>query len=223
MTKLQYKTIELKDVELKSEEDGATFSGYASVFNSNDLAGDTILPGAYKDALENFTPKMFFNHDSYNLPIGKWVKVEEDEKGLKVIGELTPGNPQSEAVKAALKHGTVDGLSIGYKLVASGYKRKKDGGRTIEKIEALPEISIVTFPCDQSARIDSKSEDIDELKTVRDFENYLRDAGGFSKAEATALCAKARAVFSDQGEPDGEEKAQKEVCERIKALAERFN
>ena len=45
MTKLQYKTIELKDVELKSEEDGATFSGYASVFNSNDLAGDTILPG----------------------------------------------------------------------------------------------------------------------------------------------------------------------------------
>ena len=113
MTKLQYKTIELKDVELKSEEDGATFSGYASVFNGNDLVGDTILPGAFKETIKLSTPKMFFNHDSFSLPIGKWIKVEEDEKGLKVVGELTPGNPQSEAVKAALKHGTVDGLSIG--------------------------------------------------------------------------------------------------------------
>lgn len=221
--KLQYKTIELKEVELKSEGDGATFSGYASVFNGNDLVGDTILPGAYKDAIKNFTPKMFFNHGSYDLPIGKWLKVEEDEKGLKVLGELTPGNPQSEAVKAALKHGTVDGLSIGYRLRASGYKAKKDGGRIIEKIEALPEISIVTYPCDQAARIDSKSEDISELGTVREFENFLRDAGGFSKAEATALCAKAKVLFSNQGEPEAEEKTQKEICERIKALAERFN
>ena len=159
MMKLQYKTIELKDVGLKSEGNENTFSGYASVFNGNDLVGDTILPGAYKEAIKLFTPKMFFNHDSYELPIGKWIKVEEDEKGLKVVGELTPGNPQSEAVKAALKHGTVDGLSIGYRLRASGYKPKKDGGRIIEKIEALPEISIVTYPCDQAARIDSKSED----------------------------------------------------------------
>jgi HK97 family phage prohead protease len=119
MMKLQYKTIELKDVGLKSEGNENTFSGYASVFNGNDLVGDTILPGAYKEAIKLFTPKMFFNHDSYELPIGKWIKVEEDEKGLKVVGELTPGNPQSEAVKAALKHGTVDGLSIGYRLRAS--------------------------------------------------------------------------------------------------------
>ena len=223
MMKLQYKTIELKDVGLKSEGNENTFSGYASVFNGNDLVGDTILPGAYKEAIKLFTPKMFFNHDSYELPIGNCIKVEEDEKGLKVVGELTPGNPQSEAVKAALKHGTVDGLSIGYRLKASGYKPKKDGGRIIEKIEALPEISIVTYPCDQAARIDSKSEDISELETVREFENFLRDAGGFSKAEATALCAKAKVIFSGQGDPDGEEKAQKEVCERIKAIAERLN
>ncbi len=221
--KLQYKTIELKDVELKSEGDGTTFSGYASVFNGDDLVGDTILPGAYTEAIKNFTPKMFFNHDAYALPIGKWVSVEEDEKGLKVVGELTPGNPQSEAVKAAIHHGTVDGLSIGYRLNSSGYKSKKDGGRIITKVEALPEISVVTYPCDQSARIESKSEDINELRTIREFENFLRDVGGFSKAEATALCAKAKILFSNQRDSDGEEKMQKEVCERIKALAERCN
>lgn len=219
--KLQYKTIELKDVELKSEGDGATFSGYASVFNGNDLVGDTILPGAYKGALKKGTPKMFFNHDSYSLPIGKWIEVVEDEKGLKVVGELTPGNPQSEAVRAALKHGTVDGLSIGYRLRAGGYTEKDGGGRTIKTIDALPEISVVTFPCDQSARIESKSEDIAELKTVRDFEVFLRDAGGFSRAEATALCAKAKSVFSNQGEP--EPKTDPKIIERVKAFNEKFN
>lgn len=223
---LNYKHIALTDVELKSDEAG-TFTGYASIFNGNDLVGDTILPGAFKDALACGLPKMFFNHESWELPIGKWLEVAEDEKGLKVKGELTSGNPQAEAVKAAMKHGTVDGLSIGFRLHSDGFSYKEnDEGRLIFKIAALPEISVVTFPCDTAARVETiKSEDMEGIQTVRDLETFLRDSGGFSKTAATALIAKVKhALVAEQrdSEESNRKAQEQEICNRIKKLAEQI-
>ena len=52
----------------------------------------------------------------------------------------------------------------------------------------LVEVSPVVFPADSAARIDLGSvksaeleESIGELETIRDFERFLRDAGGLSK------------------------------------------
>jgi len=50
------------------------------------------------------------------LPVGKWLTMYEDTKGLLMEGELTPGNPDAAIVKAAMQHETIDGLSIGYML-----------------------------------------------------------------------------------------------------------
>ena len=109
-----FKSLPLESVELRFEGNTRKFRGYASTFNGNDSYGDTILPGAYlKTLADNGMPKMFFAHD-WGLPVGKWLSAVEDEKGLLVEGELTPGNPQSDAILAAMKHGTVDGLSIGF-------------------------------------------------------------------------------------------------------------
>lgn len=98
----EFKSIELKDVDLKFEGgELRKFSGYASVFNGDDSYHDTILPGAFKDSLAKYgLPKMFYGHQ-WGLPIGKWTSAVEDEKGLRVEGELTPGNPQADAVLAA--------------------------------------------------------------------------------------------------------------------------
>lgn len=48
------KQLDLSDVELKFDDqsEAGTFSGYATKFNSVDLEGDTILPGAFTKALE---------------------------------------------------------------------------------------------------------------------------------------------------------------------------
>ena len=63
-----------------------------------------------------------------------------------------------------------------------------------------------------------RSEDVDNLKSIRDFENFLRDAGGFSKSVATSIVAKAKKLFEGQRESDAEEKAAQELLERLKKL-----
>lgn len=220
----EFKNIQLQDIDLKLEGTTRRFSGYASVFNGNDSYNDTILPGAFKKTLENYgAPKMFFGHE-WGLPIGKWTSVAEDEKGLRVEGELTEGNPQADAVLAALKHGTVDGLSIGFSMRGGDFDEKEEGGRTIKSIGRLFEVSVVCFPADSSARVmQVREEDLSEIDSIRDLERFLRDAGGFSKSAATALVAKARKLFRDQRESEAEEKANKELLERIKRLEQIFN
>lgn len=217
-----YKTLSLEQVELKAEGDAPGLAGYASKFNGVDSYGDTILPGAYEKTLKKYgLPKMFFNHDSYAVPLGKWLEASEDGKGLKVAGELTEGIKLAEEVHAALKHKTIDGLSIGYSLSAKDYDEDPATGlRTIRNITRLYEVSIVTFPADEKARITAvKSEEIEQLGTIREFERYLRDAGGFSKSLAAALVSRARVVFAKEGEPQAEimdPKAEREVLEMLR-------
>ena len=216
---IQYKEIPLSGVELKMEGESRKFRGYASVFNSVDSYGDTILPGAYTKTLQAFgMPKMFFGH-KWDLPIGKWTKAVEDEKGLYVEGELTAGNQQSDAVLAALKHGTVDGLSIGFRLSDGDYEEKQEGGRLIKSVSRLFEISIVSFPADGKARVvEVRSEDIDNIKSILELEGFLRDAGGFSKSVAASLIAKTKQLVKLQRESEEEQKAVEEIVKRLKAL-----
>jgi len=220
---VEHKTLSLNDCEIKLAADTGKFEGYASTFNNVDSYGDTILPGAYKDTLSaNGLPKMFILHRSYELPIGKWLDASEDSKGLYVKGELTPGLSMANDVNAALKHGTLDGLSIGYALRKADYQPsdKIEGGRIIKKISLLSEISPVTFPADSFARIDLSSvkSELESVETIRDFERFLRDAGGLSKSITEAVIARAKVVFS-QGEP-----AIKAIdAKAIQALTERLN
>lgn len=200
------KTLPLADCNIKMAGKGR-FAGYASVFNGVDSYGDTILPGAYAETLKNHpTPKMFFNHQSWQLPIGKWLKFEEDKKGLLVEGELTMGSRAAEDVGAAMEHGTVDGLSIGFMLGAEDFEWNENGGRVIKRVSKLVETSIVTWPADSAARIDMdsiKSADIEAIASIRDFEAFLRDVGGFSRALAKALAARVNVLSQrDAGDAD---------------------
>jgi len=188
-----------------------TFEGYASVFGGVDSYGDTIVRGAFAKAIKGKTPKMFFNHRSWELPIGKWPVMQEDEKGLFVAGEFTEGLPQSEAVLAAVKHGTIDGLSIGFRMNAGDFENTEKG-RIIKNISELVEVSVVTFPADSAARVDMDSvkSALEGVESLADFERFLRDAGGFSKSVATALVSKARSIARSES---GAEDAAKQAAE----------
>jgi HK97 family phage prohead protease len=211
---LQRKTLSLSDCEitLKARDDkkpGYRFSGYASVFNGTDSYGDRILPGAYQSVLREIQtkatrmPKMFINHKAWDLPIGKWVDIYEDDTGLKADGELTVGNPTSDAVAASLQHGTLDGLSIGFRLDDGDTETVQESGqpiRLIKNISELVEISVVTFPADEEARVDlvSVKTALEAVHSIRDFENFLRESGGFSKSLAMATARQARRVFDQR-------------------------
>lgn len=223
---MQTKTLKLEDVELKMDESGR-FAGYASVFGGVDSYGDTILKGAYDYTLKkNGKPKMYVQHESWGLPVGKWLTVKEDDHGLFVEGEFTPGMAMAKDAQAALKHGTVDGLSIGYMLKAGDYEELEDGKRLIKRVSHLAEVSIVTFPADSAARIDltSVKSIVEQLETIRDFERFLRDAGGLSKGLTQALISRAKIVFGrEEPEPQAlEAKALADLAARIQALAARI-
>jgi hypothetical protein len=210
-----HKQIALADVEFKfmSEERGS-FKGYASVFDGLDSYNDRIERGAYSDVIEGVErgmmgmPKMFVNHRSWNVPVGKWTKMYEDEKGLVVEGELTRGNPEADVIKAALLHGTVDGLSIGFRIGDYEMIKAEDGTmvRVIKEVAELPEVSIVTFPADEMARVDLSSvkSALDNIEDIKQFEAFLRDAAGFSRGLATATVGRMKRILakqSDRGEP----------------------
>lgn len=203
------KQITLTDVELKfANNGGGTFSGYASVFGGVDSYSDTILPGAYKSVIDKIMngsarmPKMFVNHRAWELPVGKWTSIKEDSKGLMMEGELTPGNPQAAIVKAAMQHGTVDGLSIGYMLREEDVDYIKGDNderiRVIRNIIDLSEVSIVTYPADDAARVDLSSvkSALEQVNNIKDLEDFLREAGGFSKSLATATASRAKRLFA---------------------------
>lgn len=193
---MERKLLPIEAVDLKFADSGE-FEGYASAFNGVDSVGDMVLPGAYADTLKNRQRpvRMYFNHQSKSLPVGKWLAVEEDGKGLRVKGQLTPGLSLAEDVKAAMRHDTINGLSIGYRIPPGGSER--DGAiRKLKRID-LVEISVVTDPADPGARVDPGSikSAIEEIKSIEEFEDFLRDAGGFSRSAAKALVSQVKGFF----------------------------
>jgi hypothetical protein len=90
----------------------------------------------------------------------------------------------------------MDGLSIGFTMNPADFEQKA-AGRIIKNLD-LMEISVVSFPCERQATITAVKADLDGLITLSDYENYLREVGGFSKSMATALvCQLVKRVRSD--------------------------
>lgn len=219
---LLHKSLSLSDVRLTKAE-GGRYAGYASVFGGVDTYGDTIIKGAFESTLRNNgKPKMFLDHD-WGLPIARIDVAKEDDHGLLIEWEMTPGMSRAADVKAALDHGTLDGLSIGGYVKAGDYD-ETESGRIIRRWANLMEVSVVAFPADRAARV-SKGADfgeaIAELASMREIERFLRDAGGFSKGASAALLARVKAVIGVAGEPDedtAEAKALAQVFGRLQSM-----
>lgn len=178
--------LEVKLAEPGVDTSEKTFSGYGAVFGNQDHASDIIAPGAFAKTLGEHKaagtlPAMFFNHDAWSMPIGKWVELEEDDYGLKASGvflDTAAGRDAHTAVKA----GAVSGLSIGY--YATDFTIEA-GIRTIVEAK-LVEISVVTFPCNERARVsDVKSASMSD----EDFLEKLTDLG-IDEDDAAALLDK---------------------------------
>jgi hypothetical protein len=139
--------------------DGATVEGYASVFGLRDQGGDVVMPGAYGASLSALAArggrvKMLWQHDPAQ-PIGVWDEVREDKHGLWVKGRLLTEVAKGREAAALVGAGAIEGLSIGYRTLAATKDTK--GQRTLTELE-LWEVSLVTFPMLQQARVAAKGE-----------------------------------------------------------------
>ncbi len=148
MPEARFQALDVKRVR----EDGV-FEGYASLFNQEDLGGDVIFPGAFRESLAKRGAagiKMLFQHDP-NQPIGVWLSLTEDARGLYVEGRLMAEVERAREVLALMRAGALDGLSIGFKTVF-GRRDGRTGVRRLMSVD-LWEVSVVTFPMLPEARV----------------------------------------------------------------------
>lgn len=247
--------LDLHEVKFASDKSGV-FSGYGAVFGNVDSYGDVIEKGAFRDTLRTWEdkgkyPPMLLQHGGGMfgaaddlLPVGKWTSMAENSKGLKVEGELFAlGTERGQYIYEGLKAGALDGLSIGYKTIKFRNGAKAgEPRRFLEQLD-LMELSIVTFPANDKARVrgvkaidrdlrtaikelgdaidlhqkhmdgteptdmasqkkmmrmmerayealtSAKPGGMKSIITIREFEDFLRDVGGYSHAAAKAIAA----------------------------------
>jgi len=182
----------LAQCQIKNLDDSSgEFEGYASVFNSTDEVGDTILPGAFKGSLTESRPKMFVNHDHRQVPVGDWLEMREDDYGLFAVGRIDMNHKDGPTTYSALKRGAMDGLSIGFRMSKDDYDWKENNEGRVIKNMSLFETSIVSYPAEGMARISSVKSAIEALDDLKSLEALLRDEG-FSRAAATALISRTK-------------------------------
>lgn len=185
-------------LEWKADDQG-TIEGYGSVFDVVDQGGDIIAPGAFRQSLASGRKaKMLFQHDPSSV-VGVWTTMEEDQKGLRVAGKMLTSVKAGAEAYELVKAGAIDGLSIGYRTVKS---MDRNGKRVIMQAE-LWEVSLVTFPMNEMARIDAvkaaemSREEIERLLTLR---------AGVSRSVARQLLAEGYKGIKDmRGAVDGAE------------------
>lgn len=214
MNNIQHKSVPL---ELKKEpdEDGS-FEGYASVFGVVDQGMDVVERGAFRKSLGSGRKvKMLWQHD-VQQPIGVWDMIEENERGLYVKGRLSKDVGKGREAMALLRMGALDSMSIGYRTIEAV---PEAGGRVRKLIELdLFEVSLVTFPMNEDATVT----DVKSIRTEREFEAFLRDAG-YSRKEAAALTLhgfKAISGQRDAGSDDAQTEGMKALIEQLNQLKE---
>lgn len=167
-------------LQIKADSEGR-IEGYASRFGELDRGGDIVVKGAYAGSLSSGRkPKMLWQHDP-SQPIGVWDEVKEDDTGLFVRGRILETVEKGREVKSLIEAGAIDGMSIGYRTIK--VDRATDGARLLKEVD-LWEVSMVTFPMLESAKIDAiKAAEMSR----REMEALLTQDAGLSRSVARSL------------------------------------
>lgn len=215
---MQYKTA---NFELKREPDqDGVFEGYASVFGVIDQGMDVVERGAFTKSLGRRKVKLLWQHDQ-NEPIGVWDEISEDERGLRVKGRVLKDVQRGAEAQALMRAGAIDSMSIGYRTIEA---TEEAGGRVRKLLEIdLFEISLVTFP----ALPDALVTDVKSIKTEREYERFLRDAG-YSRKEAAALTLHGFKAITGQrdavaDDEQGAKAALADLVSKLTSLQEKIN
>ena len=198
---------------IKSITDNGEFEGYGSVFGVKDSYDDIVVKGAFAKSIKRWhekkrMPALLWQHNTQE-PIGIYKDIFEDEQGLIVKGQLLiDDDPLAKRAYAHLKAGSITGLSIGYVLKDWEYSHEKEA-YMLKEID-LWEISLVTFPANDEARISNVKSLLEkgEIPSPRDIERVLRDVG-LSRTQAKAFMSEGYSSLKQRDVSNSEENALK--------------
>jgi len=184
--------------EIREDEGGMTFSGYAAVFDSPSEPLpfiERIQRGAFRKSLRSRNDiKFLWNHDTGEIlgsTRAKTINLVEDERGLKIEGTL-PNTSRGRDVAELLKRGDVDSMSFGFSVPSGGDTWNSDGSERTLKAVRLHEVSLVAFPAYPGTK---------GLQSVRGLDKVAERTGLDSDALADALLK-----IEDGQEISGDEK-----------------
>lgn len=214
--------------------DEKTFAGVASPYGNVDLGGDIVVKGAFARTLDLMGKErpLLWQHQP-GSPIGL-AEFEDTEKALLVKrGELEMQLPDAQKAHVSIKSRIVKGLSIGYMPVKWEWQKsdEPDGWpiRLLKEVK-LYEVSIVTFPMNESAVITS----VKSANTALEFWNSEIKAGRLDRSmvcdqleKLTALLAETREPAPPAGDPVNNHSLlfglAKEATERIHGVGKAAN
>lgn len=170
--------LEVKDLD----EGSRKVALYLSKFDNIDSDNDIIRRGAFKKSIQQRGPLAasnrkiaFLRFHNWEMPIGKFLELSEDEFGLYAVAQLGKSTLGNDAL-ADYKDGIINEHSIGFKYVKdkirfvedSGLDNGIDGYYEISEVN-LFEGSAVTFganeytPVVEVAKTEGRIETLDKL------------------------------------------------------------
>lgn len=193
MNKLQtYQTkgaFELKDIDSEKRR----VAMYLSTFGVIDADNDMIQKGAFSKSIQergvDSTSNRriaFLRHHDWTMPIGKFVELSEDEKGLFAVAELGNSSIANDAWND-YKDGIIREHSIGFKYIADKIKWVDDSSMESKGFYNITEVklyegSAVTFGANEFTNV------VDVIKSEQRVElavKYANEIDVLAKALAT--------------------------------------
>ena len=204
------------EFEIKAAGDDGRIDGLGAVFGNVDLGFDRIERGAFRETLKNLKEgiPMLWQHWS-DKPIGLWNALKETAKGLQVGGDINLDVQLGREARSLTKQGAIKGLSIGF--IPKDFEFE-DEVRVLKRVD-LMEVSLVTFPMNQEARI------ADVKRATRQvLERSLRDDYGLTNRVAKHVAAIMRNETDDseydRHSGDGNSHNIEQLSDRLRTLAQ---
>lgn len=144
------------EIRASESDDSWEFVGHAAVFDElSEVLGmffpfrEKIQRGAFKRVLGDDV-RFLINHDGIPLARtrGGTLRLKEDPRGLAVEADIAP-TQDGKDLKISLERKDVDQMSFMFTVAEAEWDEDTDDGmpvRIIKRIEALYDVSVVTFP-----------------------------------------------------------------------------
>lgn len=160
--------------KIKAVGDNGTFTGYANVFNVIDSYGDMVIAGAFKKTINDNNgefPLLWFHNPGE--PIGT-VKVEEDEKGLKITeGRIDLETQKGREVYSGMKKGYITHFSIGYNIVKADFKEVN--GQQVYVLQEIKLMEVSALTKGMAANLESQLEEVKANDKIIELEKKINE------------------------------------------------
>lgn len=179
------------ELRAQATDDGAEIEGYLAVFNVADSHISAFAPGAFTKTLSERGERipLLYQHNPH-INIGVPVEHAVDARGVRMKARIFDDGAEGSTVSARLRQGARYGLSFGFMTLADRMANETDTidlsqlsadfeGVTVHDIRYVTEVklmedSIVTFPSNELADIDSIRQSV-EFDAISSLMQAVRD------------------------------------------------